>query len=209
MKTNTNKLDFAKGNGLLPVIIQDASSRQVLMQAYMNREALNQTLRSGRATFFSRSRKALWVKGEGSGNYLIVKSIVSDCDQDCLLIQVEPTGPVCHTGAHSCFEVPGGAEPAQSTGLDFLLQLETLLQERLRTLPENSYSASLFKAGPKKIAKKLGEEVVELALEAENGTRERITEEAADLVYHLGALLVARGLKWEDVLAELRHRHAR
>ncbi len=209
MKTNIEKLDFTKGNGLLPVIIQDAHSLQVLMQAYMNREALDETLRSGRVTFFSRSRNALWVKGESSGNYMIVKGITPDCDGDCLLIQVEPSGPVCHTGTPSCFDVPAGLPPTKNGSLAFLLQLEAVLQERFRTLPENSYSASLFAAGPKKIAKKLGEEAVELALEAENGTRERLTEEAADLVYHLGVLLVARGLQWEDVLAELRQRHAR
>lgn len=225
-------LDFGKGGGLLPVIVQDASSGKVLMQAFMNAGALTATQSSGRVTFFSRSKNRLWTKGESSGNYLQVKNILADCDRDCLLILAEPAGPACHTGTESCFDgVPDEAAPAFAPTLapnhapdyapgpppgyaqggrspfEFLAYLENLLSERKHADPEKSYTARLLAGGPKRIAKKLGEEAVELALEAENGEPERFREEAADLVYHLSVLLVSKGVGWKEVLAELERRH--
>lgn len=220
------EMDFSKGNGLLPVIIQDAATRQVLMQAYMNAEALKQTLQTGRVTFFSRSKNRLWTKGETSGNYLDVKEVFADCDRDCLLFLVTPRGPVCHTGSISCFDT-GDKEPEKSkqkeaqwpvpakdpdrSGLPerlvFLDHLENLLRDRKNADAEHSYTARLFAAGSKRIAKKLGEEAVELALEAENGDPERFTEEAADLIYHFMVLLIHKGLGWDEVLIELKKRH--
>jgi phosphoribosyl-ATP pyrophosphohydrolase/phosphoribosyl-AMP cyclohydrolase len=215
-----NTLDFAKGHGLLPVIIQDDSTREVLMQAWMNREALEKTLLTGLATFYSRSKKRLWTKGETSGNHLEVRRISSDCDQDCLLLWVHPRGPACHTGRISCFrrEEPGagpaggfeGQEAsgtASGEGFAFLTKLQKVLRERAGSDPQTSYTARLLSAGPKRIAKKLGEEAVELALEAEHGTAERFREEAADLVYHLSVLLISKGMGWEDILVELERRH--
>ena len=231
-------IDFGKGGGLLPVIVQDAASGKVLMQAFMDADALAATQNSGRVTFFSRSKKRLWTKGESSGNYLQVKNILADCDRDCLLVLAEPTGPTCHTGTESCFDGEQAApafatthapsfaptpEPAlepppaspQATDdspsgrspFEFLAYLENLLSERKHADPEKSYTARLLAGGPKRIAKKLGEEAVELALEAEHGEPERFREEAADLVYHLSVLLVSKGVSWSEVIAELEKRH--
>lgn len=196
-------LDFVKGGGLLPVIVQDSGSKKVLMQAFMDADALAATQSSGRVTFFSRSRNRLWTKGETSGNYLQVRQILPDCDRDCLLILAEPAGPVCHTGTESCFD---GTQETSSP-FDFLSYLENLLSERKQADPEKSYTARLLAGGPKRIAKKLGEEAVELALEAEHGEPERFCEEAADLVYHLSVLLVSKGVGWREVIAELEKRH--
>jgi len=229
-----NTLDFSKGNGLMPVIIQDISSLQVLMQAYMNREALAQTMQTGRATFFSRSKNRLWIKGETSGNYLFAQEILADCDNDCLLIMVKAKGPACHTGSISCFDTgkeadlpsPGRTEETtnnhtmqeknsepfaqytqHASELQFLTYLEKILYSRKQADPEKSYTARLFAAGTKRIAKKLGEEAVELVLEAESGEKERFTEEAADLIYHLTVLLIQKGVAWDEVVAELKKRH--
>jgi phosphoribosyl-AMP cyclohydrolase / phosphoribosyl-ATP pyrophosphohydrolase len=229
-----NALDFAKGDGLIPVIVQDESTLQVLMQAFMNREALVHTMQKGRVTFFSRSKNRLWTKGETSGNYLFAKEILADCDNDCLLIKAEPKGPACHTGSISCFDVgktfDNESKPTADTlsastientipdtevnqvadeeYLAFLGFLEQVLRERRLADTEKSYTAKLFAAGPKRIAKKLGEEAFELALEAESGDPERFTEEAADLIYHFTVLLIQKGLGWKEVIAELRKRHA-
>ncbi len=229
-----NTLDFEKGNGLLPVIVQDESTLQVLMQAFMNREALVQTMVLGRVTFFSRSKNRLWTKGETSGNYLFAQEILADCDNDCLLIKVKPKGPACHTGSISCFDVgktssnekskqsddtlPASAESITpdtevnreeaDDNMAFLGFLEQVLRERRLADTEKSYTAKLFAAGPKRIAKKLGEEAFELALEAESGDPERFTEEAADLIYHFTVLLIQKGLGWKEVISELRKRHA-
>lgn len=230
-----NTLDFEKGNGLLPVIVQDESTLQVLMQAFMNREALVQTMVLGRVTFFSRSKNRLWTKGETSGNYLFAQEILADCDNDCLLIKVTPKGPSCHTGSISCFDVgkvsndikndltddKHAVSAAESVTPDtevnrgvaddnmaFLGFLEQVLRERRLADTEKSYTAKLFAAGPKRIAKKLGEEAFELALEAESGDPERFTEEAADLIYHFTVLLIQKGLGWKEVISELRKRHA-
>ena len=212
MKSKEMTLDFTKGNGLIPVIIQDAETLQVLMQAYMNKEAYEQTISTGRVTFYSRSKDRLWIKGETSGNYLDVKEIAADCDNDSLLVKVAPHGPSCHTGAVSCFynKLDDKASTAESSllkELAFIDYLEGLLRSRRNEDPEKSYTARLFEAGSKRIAKKLGEEAVEVALEAEHGDPERFTEEAADLIYHFTVLLLAKGLGWSEVLAELRKRH--
>ncbi len=220
---NPDSINFSKAGGLVPAIVQDATTGKVLMQAYMNREALTLTLSTGKVTFFSRSKKRLWTKGETSGNYLLAREVIPDCDDDCLLVKVQALGPACHTGRESCFDQAklagaGGQASAdsqkggESTGLHpdmaFLLALEKVLQARKDAGTEKSYTARLLAGGPKKIAKKLGEEAVELALEAEHGTPQRFTEEAADLIYHLNVLLISRGMAWEDVVSELRQRHA-
>ena len=211
---NLNNLNFEKTGGLLPVIVQDAATNLVLMQAWMNREALAQTLDSGKLTFFSRSKNRLWTKGESSGNFLYLKELLADCDNDCLLAKAEPAGPVCHTGKDTCFGEENLSAKYQQTVAEsetgnpaFLEELEQLLKSRKTTDPSKSYTARLFEAGTKRIAKKLGEEAVELILEAENGDRQRFTEEAADLLYHMDVLLIARGMGWKDVIKELQNRH--
>ncbi len=215
--TNTNitqSLKFDRPGGLLPVVVQDAVSKAVLMQAWMNREALDMSIKSGKLTFFSRSKNRLWIKGETSGNYLMVKELLPDCDQDCLLAKVKPVGPVCHTGADTCFgevNIPSKEkkeEPWTDAGSPgFLLELEELLKSRKSADESESYTARLLQAGNKRIAKKLGEEAVELILEAEHGDRQRFIEEAADLIYHMNVLLIGREMGWKDVIKELEKRH--
>jgi len=206
-----NTLDFSKGGGLMPVIVQNQNTHQVLMQAWMNREALEATLAKRRLTLFSRKKQRLWMKGESSGNYMEVLSIHPDCDKDCLLIGVNPAGPACHTGTVSCFDQQGTAmkEPGrdQEPDLEFLVKLETLLRNRRQADPKTSYTASLFAAGIKQIAKKTGEEAVELILEAEQDDRQRFIEEAADLLYHLNVLLIAKGMGLQEIVSELKKRH--
>jgi phosphoribosyl-AMP cyclohydrolase / phosphoribosyl-ATP pyrophosphohydrolase len=217
---DTDKLNFNKSGGLIPVIAQDALSGKVLMQAYMNRQALEQTLSEGRLTLFSRSKNRIWTKGETSGNFMMVTDILPDCDKDCLLIKVTPSGPACHTGQDTCFGEsnplgvvrPGGEADIQGNqnaagAFLFLEKLEQLLKERKLSDPQKSYIAQLFAAGTKQIAKKLGEEAVELVLEAERGEPQRFIEEAADLVYHLSVLLLSRDMEWEDLIHELQKRH--
>jgi phosphoribosyl-ATP pyrophosphohydrolase/phosphoribosyl-AMP cyclohydrolase len=198
-------LDFDKGGGLLPAIIQHADSGQVLMLGFMNREALERTLADRRVTFYSRSREALWTKGETSGNFLEVRALSVDCDSDTLLISVQPTGPVCHKGTPSCF---ADAEPPGATQLAFLSQLERILTERIARSPEGSYTASLFAQGPGRIAQKIGEEGVEVALAAVGADDAKVVSETADLVYHVLLLLRQRGLSLAVVAAELQLRHA-
>ncbi len=210
-----NKLKFHKAGGLIPVIVQDNATNIVLMQAWMNREALEKTMESGKLTFFSRSRKRLWTKGESSGNFLLLKDMLADCDNDCLLAKVVPAGPACHTGEDTCF---GEENPSirnhqkginsDEDSLGFLGELERLLEGRKTADPSKSYTAKLFGSGTKRIAKKVGEEAVELILEAENGDQQRFTEEAADLLYHMNVLLIHRGMGWKDVVNELRKRHS-
>ena len=211
---NLNNLNFEKTGGLIPVIVQDASTNIVLMQAWMNKEALTQTLDSGKLTFFSRSKNRLWTKGESSGNFLYLKELLADCDNDCILAKAEPAGPACHTGKDTCFgeKNPSGKnQQTVATGETgnpaFLEELEQLLKSRQAADPSKSYTARLFEAGPKRIAKKLGEEAVELALEAESGDPQRFIEEAADLIYHLNVLLIARDTGWEAVIGELQDRY--
>jgi len=194
-------LDFDKMGGILPAVIQDARSSRILMLGFMNRAAYEKTLAEGRVTFYSRTRKKLWTKGEESGNFLNVVEIIEDCDQDTLLIMVNPEGPVCHTGAQSCFNGSSG------NGFEFVPELQQILRSRKENLPENSYSAKLFSNGINKIAKKLGEEAVELVIEAKDSNDNRLLEEAADLLFHMMILLTERGYGLEDVVKVLRDRH--
>jgi phosphoribosyl-ATP pyrophosphohydrolase/phosphoribosyl-AMP cyclohydrolase len=184
-------IDFSKTNGLVPVIIQDHKTRQVLMLGYMNEEALQKTQRDNLVTFFSRSKNRLWTKGETSGNYLKVVSITKDCDQDALLIQVNPSGPTCHNGTTSCF-----ADEAQ---LPFLNQLEQVIENRIANQNASSYVASLFQKGINKIAQKVGEEAVELVIEAKDNNPNLFLNEAADLLFHYLLLLKAKGFGLADV----------
>ncbi len=195
-------LNFDKLNGLLPAIIQDASTGKVLMLGFMNREALEVTRKTGLATFYSRTRRQIWTKGETSGNFLKVLEIIPDCDGDTLLVKVSPQGPVCHTGNDTCFN------EQNSNTLGFIEYLEGIIENRKQTGTEQSYTAKLLSAGAKRIAKKVGEEAVELALEAENGSDERLLDEAADLIYHTLVLLSSRNLAFNRVIETLKARHA-
>lgn len=187
-------------DGLMPVIIQDAVSMKVLMLGYMNREAFEKTLSTGKVTFFSRTRKQLWTKGETSGNYLNVVKMYLDCDGDTLLIKANPMGPTCHRGTESCFDTP--AEEG------FIKKLSALVRKRHREMPENSYTTRLFIKGVKKIAQKVGEEAVESAIEAVDGNRNRFIYEASDLLYHYLVLLEDMGCDLNDIERELLSRHS-
>jgi phosphoribosyl-ATP pyrophosphohydrolase/phosphoribosyl-AMP cyclohydrolase len=194
-------LAFDKMEGLLPAVVQDAASGQVLMLGYMNKEALGQTLSSGRVTFWSRSRNRLWQKGESSGNTLNVVALTTDCDGDALLIRAEPAGPTCHLGTTSCF----GEGEAEGAG--FLGALARIVAARADAPPEESYTARLLAEGLPKIAQKVGEEGVEVALAAVTRDTEGCAEETADLLYHLTVLMQARGYGWDEVAEVLRKRH--
>lgn len=187
------------GDGLLPVVIQDATTLKVLMLGYMNQAAFEKTVAEGRVTFFSRSRQQLWTKGETSGNYLMVKHMYADCDKDTLLIQADPAGPVCHRGTTACFDTP------EEEG--FIRSLSRLIGKRHEELPEGSYTTRLFIKGIKTIAKKVGEEAAESVIEAVDGNRDRFIYETADLAYHLLVLLEAMGCRVEDIEKELALRH--
>ena len=199
---NVMKIDFNKGNGLVPVIVQDADTLKVLMLAYMNSEAFKITSQTGRATFYSRSRDQLWEKGETSGNWLEVKDISVDCDGDTLLLMVEPKGPVCHTGAETCFGNVNNRDIA------FLGKLDDLILQRKMELPENSYTTYLFNAGLNKVAQKLGEEAVELIIESKDNNEELFLNESADLVYHLIVLLRQKNFSIRDVISVLEKRYS-
>jgi phosphoribosyl-ATP pyrophosphohydrolase/phosphoribosyl-AMP cyclohydrolase len=201
MGIDIDQLDWAKGGGLIPAVVQDSETGQVLMLAYMSREAFEHTLSSGKVTFWSRSRQQLWTKGETSGNFLVFKKAQVDCDLDTILVSARPLGPVCHTGTATCFE-----DSIRFPGLVFLKQLEEIIQRRQVELPEDSYTTSLFKKGMEEIAKKVGEEAVEVVVSAQQDSQ-RTVEEVADLCYHLMVLLTARGLALVDVLEELERRH--
>jgi phosphoribosyl-AMP cyclohydrolase / phosphoribosyl-ATP pyrophosphohydrolase len=192
-------LDFSKG--LIPAIVQDYTTSTVLMLGYMNEEAFSKTQASGKVTFFSRSKNRLWVKGETSGNYLLVKSITADCDNDTVLIKAIPEGPVCHTGSDTCFN-----EKNIRQGV-FLSQLEKIINQRKNNSSESSYTASLFKKGINKIAQKVGEEAVELVIEAKDNNNELFLNESADLIYHFLVLLSAKGFSLNDVEKILIDRH--
>lgn len=198
-----NLVDWDKMDGLVPAIVQDAFDGRVLMQGYMNREALSGTLDNGLVTFWSRSRKALWTKGETSGNRLEAVAVHSDCDNDCLLVLARPHGPVCHRGTASCFD---HRKPVASQ-LAFLAQLERVIASRYEQRPEDSYTTRLFDAGIRRIAQKVGEEGVETALAATSGDDEEIRNEAADLLYHLLVLLRASGVSLADIVRTLQARH--
>ena len=194
------KIDFDKNNGLIPAIIQDSKTDKVLMLAYMNQESVDKTRNEKKVTFFSRSRQRLWTKGETSGNFLLLNEILLDCDGDTLLIKATPTGPVCHTGADTCFK-----ESNQLS--NFLLKLEEIINDRKSASPEKSYTAKLFNKGISKIAQKVGEEAVEVVIEAIAGNKQLVAEESADLLYHLLVLLSASGLKLADVIKIIEARH--
>jgi phosphoribosyl-ATP pyrophosphohydrolase/phosphoribosyl-AMP cyclohydrolase len=197
---NSQELDFTKGDDLLPAIIQDANTNKVLMLGYMNREALEKTQTENRVTFFSRSKKRLWTKGETSGNFLDVLSITADCDQDALLIKVKPHGPVCHTGSDTCFQ-------EVNRSADFLSYLENVIAGRKSSEPGSSYTASLYAKGINKIAQKVGEEAVELVIEAKDDNKELFLGEAADLLYHILVLIQAKEYTLEEVISVLKSRH--
>jgi phosphoribosyl-ATP pyrophosphohydrolase/phosphoribosyl-AMP cyclohydrolase len=194
-------LAWDKMDGLLPAVVQDADTGRVLMLGYMNREALAASIESGSVTFFSRSKGRLWTKGETSGNRLAVRAIHSDCDGDALLMRAVPEGPTCHLGTLSCFAESG------PTGVGWLGQLGRIVGERAAADPETSYTARLLAKGPVRIAQKIGEEGVEVALAGAVGDREGCVSETADLLYHISVLMQARGFGWEDVAAELERRH--
>lgn len=196
------QIDFQKSpDGLVPAVVQDADTFKVLMLGYMNVEALEQTQKEGKVTFFSRSKQRLWTKGEESGNFLLVKDIAVDCDKDTLLIKAEPLGPVCHTGADTCWDEKNHRE-------DFLALLEeTIAARRLEADPEKSYIARLFGKGINKIAQKVGEEAVELVIEAKDHNDKLFLDEAADLLFHYLILLNAKGYNLQDVTNVLRERH--
>ena len=195
-------LDFNKMNGLIPAIIQDDKTQKVLMLGFMNEEAYDKTLKTGKVTFWSRTKNALWTKGETSGNFLNVVSIKADCDNDTLLIKVNPDGPVCHTGTDTCW----GEE--NDNPMAFLSELQRFIEKRHEEMPEGSYTTSLFQSGVGRMAQKVGEEAVESVIEAMAGNDERLIYEASDMIYHLMVLLTSKGLKIEGLAVELQKRHA-
>jgi phosphoribosyl-ATP pyrophosphohydrolase/phosphoribosyl-AMP cyclohydrolase len=200
------KVDWDKGNGLLPAIIQDAGDGAVLMMGYMNREALAETVASNRVTFWSRSKGRLWTKGESSGNFLVLRAVSVDCDGDTLLVLAEPAGPACHTGTRTCWGE--NAPHAAVESLGFLAKLEGIIQERIASRPEGSYTAKLLAEGTRRIAQKVGEEGLELALAAVAQPDEEVLGEAADLLYHAMLLLQVKNLSLAMVAAKLALRHS-
>ena len=196
------QIDFDKMGGLVPAIIQDADTKNVLMLGFMNEEAYNKTVDTGKVTFWSRSRNCLWTKGETSGNFLELVSIKNDCDNDTLLVKVHPTGPTCHKGTDTCWGETNEANP-----LLFLTELQDFINKRHKEMPEGSYTTSLFKDGLNRMAQKVGEEALEAVIEATNGTDERLIYEASDMFYHLIVLLTSKGLRIEDIAKELQVRH--
>lgn len=201
--TDEMNLDFTKMGGLVPAIIQDAETEKVLMLGFMNEEAYQKTVESGRVTFFSRTKKRLWTKGEESGNFLNVVDMKADCDNDTLLIRVHPMGPVCHLGTDTCW-----GEKNENNSVMFLKTLQDFICHRYKEMPEGSYTTSLFQSGVNKMAQKVGEEAVETVIEACNGSDERLIYEGADLLYHLIVLLTSKGYRIEDLARELQERHS-
>ena len=195
-------IDFEKCGGLVPAIIQDADTKTVLMLGYMNQEAYEKTLSTGLVTFYSRSRQCLWTKGETSNNFLHLVDIKVACDNDTLLVKVHPDGPTCHKGTDTCWGEENEASP-----LLFLSELSNFIEKRHQEMPEGSYTTSLFRDGLNRMAQKVGEEALELVIEATNGTNERLVYEGSDMLYHLIVLLTHKGLRIEDMAAELRERH--
>ncbi|OGG73682.1 hypothetical protein A3A40_03400 [Candidatus Kaiserbacteria bacterium RIFCSPLOWO2_01_FULL_54_20] len=201
MKNLTKKIDWEKGDGLVPTVVQDESGGAVLMVGYMNPASLEKTMKTGRMWFYSRSKGRLWMKGEKSKNYLRVADVMLDCDNDTLLIKVRPAGPTCHTGAYSCFGV--------QKNIDVLAELCEVIADRKKRLPRGSYTSVLLKSGVRAISSKIAEEALEVVQAAKYETKKRLTEEAADLVYHLLVLLLARGLTFAQVEEELQRREGR
>lgn len=195
------EINFEKMGGLVPAIVQDNVTRRVLMLGFMNKEAYDKTVKLGKVTFFSRTKNRLWTKGEESGNFLNVIEILSDCDNDTLLIKAHPTGPVCHTGADTCWNEENNAD------INFLTYLQDFIEKRFKEMPEGSYTTSLFQSGINRMAQKVGEEAVETVIEATNGTDDRLIYEASDMIYHLIVLLTSKGYRIEDLARELVKRH--
>lgn len=200
------EVNFAKMDGLVPAIIQDAETQKVLMLGFMNEEAFAKTQETGLVTFWSRTRNCLWTKGETSGNVLKVVEILNDCDQDTLLIKAIPAGPVCHTGADTCWNEKNPRNDEKNPLL-FLTELQNFIEKRHEEMPEGSYTTSLFKDGLNRMAQKVGEEALELVIEATNGTNDRMIYEGSDMLYHLIVLLTSKGMRIEDMAAELMERH--
>lgn len=196
------KIDFEKMGGLVPAIIQDATTKNVLMLGFMNEEAYKKTVETKKVTFWSRSRNCLWTKGETSGHFLNLVSIQNDCDNDTLLIKVHPSGPTCHKGTDTCWGESNEANP-----LLFLTELQDFINKRHEEMPECSYTTSLFRDGLNRMAQKVGEEALEAVIEATNGTNDRLIYEASDMFYHLIVLLTSKGLRIEDIAKELQVRH--
>jgi len=194
------QIDFKKGNGLIPAVIQDNTTMQVLMVGFMNEEAYMKTLNEGKVTFFSRSKNRLWMKGETSGNFLTIKELTADCDNDSILVKVDPAGPVCHKGSRSCFD--------NDTPKGFLYRLEQIINQRIDDNVIDSYTNKLFQKGLNKIAQKVGEEAVELVIEAKDNNLELFKNEAADLLYHFLILLKVRGVSLADIENTLIERHS-
>lgn len=199
-------IDFEKMGGLVPAIIQDATTRKVLMLGFMNEEAYQKTLETKHVTFWSRTRQTLWTKGETSGHFLNLVDMKIDCDNDTLLVQVHPVGPTCHTGTDTCWGEENSPLQKESP-LAFLSELQDFIYKRKQEMPEGSYTTKLFKDGVNKIAQKVGEEALETVIEATNGTDDHLVYEASDLLYHLIVLLTEKGLRIEDVAEELHRRH--
>ncbi|MCA0937027.1 bifunctional phosphoribosyl-AMP cyclohydrolase/phosphoribosyl-ATP diphosphatase HisIE [Vibrio alginolyticus] len=197
------RINWEKVDGLVPAIVQDFQSSQVLMMGYMNQDALAKTGETGQVTFFSRTKERLWTKGETSGNVLQLVNISLDCDDDTLLVKVNPIGPTCHTGTTTCWD----GDPQEESQMVWLHQLEQLLAARKNSDPESSYTASLYARGTKRISQKVGEEGVEVALAATSGDKAELVCESADLVYHLLVLLQDQGLSMNDVINKLKERH--
>jgi len=195
-------INFEKQNGLVPAIIQDSVTLNVLMLGYMNEEAYKKTVSTKKVTFYSRSRKCLWTKGETSGNYLELVSIKTDCDNDTLLIRTIPHGPTCHTGTDTCW-----GEDNKKNPVLFLTELQDFINKRHEEMPENSYTTSLFKDGTERMAQKVGEEALEAVIEAVKGDNKRLIYESSDMLYHLIVLLTSKGLRIEQVISELAERH--
>lgn len=198
----TMSIDFEKMNGLVPAVIQDSVTKNVLMLGFMNEEAYRQTLATKRVTFYSRTRKCIWTKGETSGNYLELVSMAPDCDNDTLLVKVVPHGPTCHKGTDTCW-----GEKNDRNSILFLSELQDFINKRHEEMPEKSYTTSLFKDGTNRMAQKVGEEALEAVIEAVSGNNDRLIYECSDLFYHLIVLLTSKGLRIEDVAAELAERH--
>ncbi len=194
-------LNFKKYTGLIPAVIQDNRTGKVLMLGFMNQEAYDKTVQEGKVTFYSRSRNTLWTKGDTSGNYLLVKDLIEDCDKDTLLVKAVPAGPVCHTGADTCFnEINIDSEY-------FIDHLRNVIEDRHKNPSDQSYTSSLFKEGVKKIAQKVGEEAVELVIESKDDSKELFLNEAADLLFHYLVLLEAKGYSFDEVINVLKERH--
>ena len=198
------KIDFEKMGGLVPAIIQDATTRNVLMLGFMNEEAYQKTVETGHVTFWSRTRQTLWTKGETSGHFLNLVDMKVDCDNDTLLVKVHPVGPTCHTGTDTCW---GEENKMEDNPLLFLTELQDFINKRKEEMPEGSYTTKLFRDGVNKIAQKVGEEALETVIEATNVTSDHLIYEASDLLYHLIVLLAEKGMRIEDVAAELHKRH--